>query len=54
MKKGLSVDEIYRLSGIDKWFLYKIEHIVEIGEKPDLEQLPDQSSKSDKPNIFKD
>ncbi|MHA1339831.1 MAG: carbamoyl-phosphate synthase (glutamine-hydrolyzing) large subunit [Promethearchaeota archaeon] len=30
IKKGISIDEIYELSEIDKWFLYKIQHIVEI------------------------
>ncbi len=32
IKKGISIDEIYQLSMIDKWFLYKIKHIVEIEE----------------------
>ncbi|MFX1450506.1 MAG: carbamoyl-phosphate synthase (glutamine-hydrolyzing) large subunit [Promethearchaeota archaeon] len=30
MKAGMSIDEIFQLTGIDKWFLYKIENIVEI------------------------
>ncbi|MHA1819261.1 MAG: carbamoyl-phosphate synthase (glutamine-hydrolyzing) large subunit [Promethearchaeota archaeon] len=30
IKKGISIDEIYELSGIDKWFLYKIKNIVDI------------------------
>jgi len=30
IKQGLSIDEIYNLSMVDKWFLYKIKHIVEI------------------------
>ncbi|MBD3353850.1 MAG: carbamoyl-phosphate synthase (glutamine-hydrolyzing) large subunit [Candidatus Lokiarchaeota archaeon] len=30
IKMGVSIDEIYKLSWIDKWFLYKIENIVEI------------------------
>jgi carbamoyl-phosphate synthase large subunit len=29
LKKGLSVDEAYQLTGIDKWFLYKFSHIIE-------------------------
>jgi len=28
MKAGFSIDDIYRLSGIDPWFLYKIQNIV--------------------------
>ncbi|WP_371805059.1 carbamoyl-phosphate synthase (glutamine-hydrolyzing) large subunit [Candidatus Lokiarchaeum ossiferum] len=30
LRKGLSVDEIYALTKIDKWFLHKIEHILQI------------------------
>jgi len=30
IKAGLSIDEIYDLSGIDRWFLYKIKNIVEM------------------------
>ncbi|UCG92748.1 MAG: carbamoyl-phosphate synthase (glutamine-hydrolyzing) large subunit [candidate division WOR-3 bacterium] len=33
MKRGYSVDTIYRLSGVDPWFLYKIQNIVEIEKK---------------------
>lgn len=37
MKRGLPIDEIYELTGIDRWFLYKIEHIIEI--ESELRQL---------------
>ncbi len=30
MKAGMSIDEIFQLTGIDKWFLYKIKNIVDI------------------------
>ncbi|MFX1315477.1 MAG: carbamoyl-phosphate synthase (glutamine-hydrolyzing) large subunit [Promethearchaeota archaeon] len=30
IKKGLSIDEIYRLSRIDKWFLYKLKNIIDL------------------------
>ncbi|MDD1778326.1 MAG: carbamoyl-phosphate synthase (glutamine-hydrolyzing) large subunit, partial [Candidatus Helarchaeota archaeon] len=30
IKRGLTIDEIYRLTMIDKWFLYKMKHIIEI------------------------
>jgi len=30
IKKGISIDEIYQLSRVDKWFLYKIKHIIDI------------------------
>jgi len=30
IKKGISIDEIYKLSRVDKWFLYKIKNIIDI------------------------
>jgi carbamoyl-phosphate synthase large subunit len=30
IKKGISLDEIYRLSKVDKWFLHKLDNIVRI------------------------
>ena len=33
MKMGMSIKEIYRLSGIDPWFLYKIRNILEMEDK---------------------
>ena len=33
LKRGYSVDLIYELSKVDRWFLYKIQHIVEIERK---------------------
>lgn len=33
LKKGYSIDQIYRLTKIDKWFLYKIENIVSLEKK---------------------
>ncbi len=38
IKRGLSIDEIFELTKIDKWFLYKIEHIVEIENM--LKEIP--------------
>ncbi len=29
LKNGLSVDKIYKLTGIDQWFLYRIKNIVD-------------------------
>jgi len=29
LKKGFSIDEIYKKSGIDRWFLYRLKNIVE-------------------------
>jgi len=33
IKEGYSIDEIHRLSHIDRWFLFKIKNVVELGEK---------------------
>ena len=30
IKRGMSIDEIYQISRVDKWFLYKINNIIEI------------------------
>ncbi|MFO7797466.1 MAG: carbamoyl-phosphate synthase (glutamine-hydrolyzing) large subunit [Promethearchaeati archaeon] len=30
IKRGISIDEIYQISRVDKWFLYKINNIIEI------------------------
>ncbi|HUX98734.1 MAG TPA: carbamoyl-phosphate synthase (glutamine-hydrolyzing) large subunit [Candidatus Deferrimicrobium sp.] len=30
LKRGISIDEIFQLTGIDRWFLYKMRHVVEI------------------------
>ena len=38
-REGLSVEEIYELSKIDRWFLYQIEDIVKMEEKIDLDIL---------------
>jgi len=33
IKRGFSIDKIYKLSNIDPWFLYKIKNIVDIEKK---------------------
>ncbi|MFX1469361.1 MAG: carbamoyl-phosphate synthase (glutamine-hydrolyzing) large subunit [Promethearchaeota archaeon] len=30
IKRGISIEEIYRLSRIDKWFLYKLKNIIDL------------------------
>ena len=30
IKRGINIDEIYRLSRVDKWFLFKMKNIIEI------------------------
>lgn len=30
IKRGISIEEIYRLARVDKWFLYKLKNIIEI------------------------
>lgn len=32
LKRGLSIEEIYSLTGVDKWFLYKIQNIIRMEE----------------------
>lgn len=40
IKKGISIDEIYRLSRVDKWFLYKLKKIVDLNRQiQDIELL---------------
>ncbi len=40
IKRGISIDEIYRLSRIDKWFLYKLKNIVDLNRQiQDIELL---------------
>lgn len=45
-KEGLTVDEIYELSKIDKWFLVKLKNIFdykyELQNYNSLEELPNQ------------
>lgn len=33
MHKGYNVDQIYQLTKIDRWFLYKLKHIIDIDEQ---------------------
>jgi carbamoyl-phosphate synthase large subunit len=33
IKMGISIKEIYRLSGVDPWFLYKIKNIIDMEKK---------------------
>jgi len=40
IKRGYSVDKIYELSHIDKWFLYKMQNIVEVENR--LRQISEQ------------
>ena len=40
IKKEISIDEIYRLSRVDKWFLYKLKNIVDVNRQlQDIELL---------------
>ena len=44
MKMGMSIKEIYRLSGVDPWFLYKIKNILEMEEKLKKLSLSDRKA----------
>jgi len=56
--KGYSVDRIYDLTRIDKWFLYKLKNIIdlesELSEYNDPETLPDELLKQAKIFGFSD
>jgi len=39
IRKGISIDEIYNLNRIDKWFLYKLKNIVQLEQRLKLEKL---------------
>ena len=57
IKEGYSLDRIYELSKVDRWFLYKIRKIVEIEEKLgqyDIENLPTSLLKEAKQKGFSD
>ncbi len=46
IKMGLSIDEIYKLTGIDKWFLYRIKNIVDMERR--LRAIPREKFKDKK------
>jgi len=57
LKKGYSIDKIYRLTKIDRWFLSKIKNIVAVEEKlrrRTLEELPAPLLKEAKKEGFSD
>ncbi|MFX1308396.1 MAG: carbamoyl-phosphate synthase large subunit, partial [Promethearchaeota archaeon] len=45
IKRGISLDEIYSLSRVDKWFLYKLKNIIDIERQlQDLDLLETENS----------
>ncbi len=61
LEKGLSLDEIYDLSKIDRWFLHNIQEIVEEGHSlkkfeglPGLKQIPAETLRKVKGDGFSD
>src|SRR3989338_6676695 len=57
IKKGYSIDEIYSLSKIDKWFLHKIKNIVDTDKelgKYDAKTVPKELLKIAKQQGFSD
>jgi len=43
IKSGFSIDKIYSLSHVDKWFLFKIKHVVDIEQRiagQKIEEIP--------------
>ena len=43
-RRGLSVDEIFKLSGIDPWFLYQIEEIIDFESHISLETIQNETA----------
>ncbi len=41
-RRGLSVDDLYELCRVDKWFLYQFEELIELEGRIDLETLGDK------------
>jgi len=58
MEKGMGVDRIHDLTKIDKWFLYKLQNIIniknELSEYKEIEALPDDLIRTAKVNGFSD
>jgi carbamoyl-phosphate synthase large subunit len=52
IKKGIDIEEIYKLTGIDKWFLYKIKNILET--EKELKKLNYETLKKSKELGFSD
>jgi len=41
-REGMSIDEVYNLTKIDRWFLYQIEEIVELEKSIDIDILKNE------------
>ena len=58
MKRGYSVDRIHELTKIDRWFLYKLDNIIQTGRELErydiLEALPDPLLRQAKQQGFSD
>jgi len=44
LKKGVTIDEVYRLTGIDRWFLHCIKNIVDLERRLRLLTLDDEET----------
>ena len=44
LKKGLTIDEVYKLTGIDRWFLYRIKNIIDAERQLGRISLEDNSA----------
>ena len=57
IKQGFTIDEIYNLSNVNPWFLYKIKNVVEIGKqlkKYKLQKIPTRLFREAKQKGFSD
>jgi len=50
LKKGMAIDEIYGLTGIDRWFLYCIKNVVDLERRLRLVTLDDEET----PQLIRD
>jgi carbamoyl-phosphate synthase large subunit len=44
LKKGLTIDEVYKLTGIDRWFLYRIKNILDAERQLGRTSLDDNAA----------
>jgi carbamoyl-phosphate synthase large subunit len=58
LENGMSIEKIYSLTKIDKWFLYKLQNIIniknELAKFKQLDAIPDELTRRAKVNGFSD
>lgn len=54
ISKGIDIEEVYKLTGVDAWFLYKIKNILEVEKELKKEKLRHETLKKAKELGFSD